>query len=87
MPQARALVPTAQVSRLRNRTGVLRSKPITSHTYQDDYEFALFDRQDTARNRQLAKRAACLRMNVSTVIGGVPVRSSTTVLVPAKTPS
>jgi hypothetical protein len=37
-------------------------------------------------DRQSAKTATCFRMNASTVMGGVPVSSSTSVLVPAKTP-
>ena len=38
------------------------------------------------QDHQSAKTAACFRMNASTVMGGVPVSSSTSVLVPAKTP-
>ena len=37
-------------------------------------------------DRQSSKTATCFRMNASTVMGGVPVSSSTSVLVPAKTP-
>jgi hypothetical protein len=64
----------------------LRQAHSRSLTYQGDHEFAPVETVHAAKILQISKSAACLRMNVSTLIGGVPVRSSTTVLVPAKTP-